>query len=127
MFPEFRDHDVTAIESRRNAEGLHLKARFPTRDALESFVESARDIANHVDTKRLYTDSRTTIGAAELTEKQAEALTRALERGYFDSPSRVTLAELADCSDVTPQTLSDHIRSGVKKVVRNAVRAESGE
>ncbi|MFT4889402.1 MAG: hypothetical protein ACI9YT_000311 [Halobacteriales archaeon] len=123
VFPEFREHDISAIESKRDVEGLHLKARFPDRDALESFVERVGDIARHVDAKRLYTDGGTSLVESMLTRKQRDALTVAFDRGYFDSPSRVTLAELAADRDVTPQTVSDHIRAGVKKLVENAVGA----
>jgi len=121
VFPEFREHGISEIESKRDANGLHLKARFPDRDALESFVENAEDIARHVTAKRLYTDGGTSVVEEALTRKQREALAVALDRGYFDSPSRVTLAELAADRDVTPQTLSDHIRTGVKKLVENTV------
>lgn len=125
VFPKFREHDITAIESKRDADGLHLKARFPDRDALESFVKSAGDIARHVEAKRLYTDGGTSLVEEALTRKQRDALAVALDRGYFDTPSRVTLAELAADRDVTSQTLSDHIRAGVKKLVENAVGSES--
>lgn len=124
VFPTFREYDVTTIETRRNANGLHLKARFPNRDALESFVESARDIARHVDAKRLYTDDRATHDESTLTRKQREALSLALDRGYFDTPSKATLADLASERDVTAQTLSDHIRVGVKKLIENAVSSK---
>lgn len=121
VFPMFREHGITAIESIRDVSGLHLEARFPDRDVLESFVESAQDIARKVAVKRLYTDGGTSIEKEILTQKQREVLSLALKNGYFDSPSGVTLDELADDSDVTSQTLSTHIRKGVKKLVKNAV------
>ncbi|MFW5919876.1 MAG: helix-turn-helix domain-containing protein [Halanaeroarchaeum sp.] len=121
VFPEFRKNDISAIESKRDADGLHLKARFPDRNALESFVDAAGDIARRVDTKRLYTDGGTVIDETALTTKQREALMLALDRGYFDTPSTATLADLAAERDVTPQTLSDHVRAGVKKLVERAV------
>jgi predicted DNA binding protein len=46
----------------------------------------------------------------------------ALDRGYFESPSEVTLAELATDLDITAQTLSRHIRSGVRKLVEDRFR-----
>ncbi|MFQ3293646.1 MAG: putative DNA binding protein [Halobacteriales archaeon] len=121
VFPTFREDDITAIESVRDVSGLHLEARFPDRDVLESFVGSAQDIARNVDVKRLYTDGGTPIENKILTQNQREVLSLALKNGYFDSPSRVTLDEIAAERAVTPQTLSTHIRKGVKKLVEHAV------
>lgn len=125
VFPTFREHDVTTIEAVRDADGLHLEARFPDRTALESFVDSARDVAKNVEAKRLYADGGTELQASTLTRKQHEALSLAMDRGYFDTPSKATLTDLAAERDVTAQTLSDHIRAGVKKLVENAVGTES--
>lgn len=123
VYPFFRDHDVTTIDSRRDADGLHLRARFPDRETLHAFLEMGEEIADTVEVVRLYAEDSTDGESDGLTRKQREALSRALERGYFDTPSRTTLEALAEEFDVTAQTLSRHIRVGVKKLVENAVEA----
>jgi|GEM_PF-4145665 len=45
VYPTFRENDVTEIESVRDSDGLHLKARFPDRDALSRLIESGKQIA----------------------------------------------------------------------------------
>ena len=125
VYPTFRENDVTEIESVRDSDGLHLKARFPDRDALSRLIESGKQIADDVEVRRLYVERQEPkVGEEELsslTPKQREALSVALERGYFETPSRMNLDELADEFDVSPQTLSTHIRVGVRKLVENRV------
>jgi hypothetical protein len=129
VYPTFREHDVTTREVRRDATGLHLKVRFPDRDALHAFLDSGEAIARRIQLERLSPapgdEDGTRFSAAGLTRKQREALTLAYERGYFETPSRVTLSSLAEDLDVTPQTVSAHIRVGVQKLVGAAVRSDS--
>lgn len=52
-----------------------------------------------------------------LTETQREALVLAYELGYFDSPSKVTLSEVADKLGITQQSLSSRLRRGHRQLV----------
>lgn len=125
VFPVFRDFNITAIESRRDANGLHLRARFPSRDALHAFRDTGTDIADQVEVTRLYGVEPIASTTELLTEKQWDALALAFSRGYFESPSEATLRELAVVFGVTPQTLSSHIRAGVRKLVEQVVETTS--
>lgn len=129
VFPLYRRKNITEMESIRDAEGLHLKARFPTRETLRGFVESGRQIAEDVDVRSIYVE-REAPGTEEgpdptLTPKQRDALSVALEMGYFDTPSQATLGDVAEEFGVTPQTVSTHIRVGVRKLLEDQVSSES--
>lgn len=138
LYPALRAHDAATLGLARDSEGLHVDVRFPDRGVLHAFLDSEVAAGRHVELIRLYeeptagtaaeaTGERTggsvpsRSGWATLTDKQREALTLAFERGYFETPSRVTLSTLAADLDVTPQTLSAHIRAAVRKLVANAV------
>jgi len=54
----------------------------------------------------------------ELTARQDQILRIALELGYFDFPKRIKLERLADRLGVTAGTLSEVLRRGVKKALR---------
>ncbi|MFC7046943.1 helix-turn-helix domain-containing protein [Halobacteriaceae archaeon GCM10025711] len=54
---------------------------------------------------------------ARLTEKERAAVERAVARGYYESPSRVSLQELADEFGITKQSLSDRLQSAESKMV----------
>jgi predicted DNA binding protein len=121
VFPTFRAHDVTTIEARRDADGLHLHARFPSRDALDAFLDAADHIAATATVDRLYRETAPAESATGLTDRQRDALAAAHDAGYFATPSEATLAEVAEDFGVTAQTLSRHIRVAVEKLVADAV------
>ncbi|MDS0293701.1 bacterio-opsin activator domain-containing protein [Halogeometricum luteum] len=50
---------------------------------------------------------------AALTEAQREALVLAYERGYFDTPREVTMAELGSELGITQQAVGSRIRRGI--------------
>lgn len=53
----------------------------------------------------------------ELTDTQREALVLAFERGYFDTPRKVSLEEVADELDITQQSLSSRLRRGHRRLI----------
>ncbi|NJE04621.1 transcriptional regulator [Thermococcus sp. M36] len=54
---------------------------------------------------------------SRLTPRQREVLIMAYRMGYFDSPRKVTLRELAAVLGLSPSTVKEHLRKGVKKVL----------
>lgn len=121
VFPFFRKHDIMALRVERTRTGLELRARFPDRSTLRKFLEMSRSVAERSTVERLFTETPTEPSTRELTTKQYEALSLAYARGYFDTPSQITLDELARELDVSPQTLSQHIRRGLEQIVGEAV------
>jgi len=53
----------------------------------------------------------------ELTETQREALILAYERGYFDTPRKASLEEIADELGITQQSLSSRLRRGHRRLI----------
>jgi predicted DNA binding protein len=53
----------------------------------------------------------------ELTDTQREALVLAHERGYFDSPRRASLEDVADELEISQQSLSSRLRRGQRRLV----------
>jgi predicted DNA binding protein len=68
---------------------------------------------------------------SSIPPRQREVLNLALERGYFEVPRDVTLAEIADEMDVTKTTASNHLRKAQGRLMEFLVRhvnlAASGE
>ena len=56
---------------------------------------------------------------ASLTEKQYEALTQALEMGYYGIPRKMTVKRLADMRGVPRSTLEEHLHKAESKVLRS--------
>lgn len=121
VFPLFRSHNVTTLETRRDATGLHVRARFPDRHSLQGFRIAATRISDRVEVKRLFSATDTPEVGSSLTQKQREALALAYEAGYFEIPSEASLEDVAEELDITPQALSRHIRAGVRAIIPEAL------
>ncbi|WP_225807710.1 helix-turn-helix domain-containing protein [Thermococcus bergensis] len=57
----------------------------------------------------------------KLTDKQLEVLLFAYKSGYFDSPRRVTLRELAQILGLSPSTVKEHLREAEKKILEELI------
>ena len=53
-----------------------------------------------------------------LTEREKEIIKEAYEKGYFDPDRKMSLTEIAKQIDVSPASLSDVLRRGVKKIIK---------
>lgn len=60
----------------------------------------------------------------ELTERQLEMLTLAYHSGYFERPRERTAKELADSLDVSPPTVTRHLREAERRVFSFVLDAE---
>lgn len=54
-----------------------------------------------------------------IPDRQREALSTALQLGYFDTPRRSTRDEIADRMDCAPSTASEHLRKGQRRVLQS--------
>jgi len=112
------DTDATVMQASGNSDWT-FRLRFPDHDKLSQFHSYVldRDIPIHIE--RTYTLSETTERGHRfnLTVEQREALVLALNRGYFETPSAVSLDELAHELDISRQALSTRIRRGNEKIL----------
>ena len=56
-----------------------------------------------------------------LTERQHEALSLAVARGYYESPRQVTAEELADELDISQPSMSSLLRRGERQLISSAL------
>lgn len=114
--------DAVILEVRGNEE-WSFRLRFPDHEKLSTFhnyiIENG--IPVHID--RTYTLSETTEYGHRfnLSQDQREALLLALRNGYFDTPSKTSLDDLADELGITRQALSNRIRRANEKVLTEAL------
>ncbi|MCS7121308.1 MAG: helix-turn-helix domain-containing protein [Archaeoglobaceae archaeon] len=54
----------------------------------------------------------------EITFREEEILKIALEKGFFDYPKRIKLEDLANELEISPSTLSEIVRRGLKKILQ---------
>lgn len=128
-----RDHDEDLIQGIAASEATVLEAtgderwvfrlRFADHDRLSEFHNFCTDhgIAIHVERTYTLTDRSEPGYRFDLSEEQREALVLGLRRGYFATPKETGLGEMADELGITRQALSNRIRRGNEKVLRETL------
>jgi len=121
------DADGTVLQA-AGEERWHFRVRFPGHDERSQFHDYVID--NDIPCRIGRTYPLTEVGRSDyrldLSTEQHEALVLALRRGYFTTPSEVTLDELADELDISRQALSNRIRRGNERVLREVFRSAVG-
>lgn len=102
--------------------GLWMRMRYPDREAFAAYHD-------HCETRGCsfeLTGLKGVDGSPEnvqgaLTTPQAEVLTAAVEKGYFDVPRRITMGDLATEFEISNQAASERLRRGLSNALRNGV------
>lgn len=127
---EWKKHTEGLIQALSETEATVLEAygdetwtfrvRFADHDHLTDFHNYLTDHDIAIRIVRTYTFTGESARRRDfgLSPEQREALVLALQRGYFATPSEVSLAELAEELDITKQAVSNRIRRGNEKVLR---------
>lgn len=100
-----------------------FRLRFLDHDKLSRFHNYVIEHDTNIHIERTYTLTEETERGHrfDLSEEQREALVLALRRGYFESPSGVSLDALAAELDISPQAVSKRIRRGNRQILRKAL------
>ena len=116
--------DGSVLEGHGTPDEWHFQLRFPDQERLTRFHEDVREWGIRLTVERTYQFASLDGdgNAFGLTEEQRVALTLALERGYFETPREVGLAELAGELDITRQALSRRIRRANRSVLETALQ-----
>lgn len=118
--------DVACLRGSGAADGWRFHLRFPDRETLAACYQCCeeRDLSLRVESVR----SPASTGPREpddvLTSGQREALTVALEAGYFAVPREATLADVAAELGVSDTAASQRLRRGVERLLRESLMRE---
>lgn len=115
------------IVSSNGTDGV-IATVLPDRETLRELVSDIRAVGGEASIRKLVslegdtdaTDLRT-FEMSSLTDKEHEALTVAVERGYYEQPPRISLAELAEFFDVSKQCLSERLNAAEAKMVTSLI------
>ena len=108
-------------------EGWEYRLRFNDHDRLSQFYNYCTDHDIDIHIVRTYTLTERTgsVRQFDLSNEQREAIVLGLRSGYFDTPSKVSLNELADELDISQQAMSNRIRRGTKQVLAESLLSSS--
>lgn len=98
-----------------------VRVRFEDHAGLAAFTVFCRDNGIDYTLDRVVAESTGPTNPFGLTDAQYETLVAVTERGYFDIPRRVTLAEIAADLGVSEQAVSERIRRGIAAVLERSL------
>ncbi|KTG08497.1 bacterio-opsin activator [Haloprofundus marisrubri] len=105
-----------------------FEVRADQRSDIAAFQQRCRerDIPVTLAALHALTPVETTTEAA-LTDSQLEALVLAYERGYFNSPRDVTMAELGDELGISQQAVASRLRRGIRQILGQTLTTLDGD
>lgn len=105
---------VPLLEAVGTSERWLFRIRGDRRDDVAAFYDRCQEWGVPVTMTELHSlTSRQRSREAALTEAQREALVLAYERGYFNTPRGVTMAELGSELGISQQAVGSRIRRGI--------------
>lgn len=131
--PVFPQNDcVVSIDSFRDG-ALFMSVTVPSRRELQSIVEELREREASVHLERILPleddqgEERTIeLDANAITEKQREAVEMAIREGYYDTPRRADLDDLAAKLGISRSAVSQRLNAAEAILVRELGAAETG-
>lgn len=124
-YPVAAEYDIQFLETTTTPQGSQTRARIPSRDALRAYREACEEQGLSFRLQRLYREAADDpTQAYGLTEKQYDALVRAHELGYFDTPRRISLEELAGEFEVSPSALGRRLRRAQDTLIWHTLRSD---
>lgn len=114
--------DGAILDAHGGTEWL-FQLRFDDHERLAAFYNYCMEAGVTIQIRRVFslTEEYRRGHAFGLTPDQREALVLAARRGYFETPSKVTLEELGEDLGISSQATSKRIRGGVEKLVDNGL------
>ncbi len=129
--PVFSKHDCLAsLEGFENGT-LFIDVAVPNRDVLSTVVAALREKEATVNLRRISSAAVETgtrmleLDADGITDKQREAVQTAVRDGYYETPRRADLSDLAEQLDVSRSAVSQRLTAVESKLVEALFRADS--
>ncbi len=120
-YPVLAEHDGVLLDTTGTHEGLEIRARFPSREALLHYRKACKEREVPFHLHSLYLEGRIRndgglTGPYGVTDAQRDAILCALDLGYFAIPRQTTLADVADELGISTQAVSQRLRRGQMNV-----------
>ena len=119
-----REAEGTILEARGDGQ-WQFRVRFPSHERLSQFHTYCGETELPITVDRTYTttggpNSRRRFG---ITREQREAITMALDRGYFETPSQVGLEALAAELGISRHAVSKRIRRANRAILQTVLES----
>lgn len=128
FFKGIVDLGANVLEARGIADTWEFELRFPSHENLSRFQEHCVNNDIPIDVKGLYNPTKPDAGPwFGLTDPQREALTRAVEEGYYSIPRESSTRSLADDFGISDQAMTERLRRAIINLVSNTLLVHEKE
>jgi predicted DNA binding protein len=129
LFRGMEKYDGQLLSAIGRPDTWQFELRFPDHGALSEFTEHCQNESVTLEATRVYNPTKPDAGPwYGLSEPQREAITLAVESGYYDIPRGCTTQELADKLGISDQAVTERLRRAIVALVTHTlVPAESSE
>lgn len=124
LVTEMIDHEGVILEASGRNDRWVIRIRFMTRDQFESFQRYFDEQGPAFQLEQLFTAKHPRHTRGDVTPQQQEALTTAIELGYFKVPREASIQEVADELNISHQSVSERLRRGTENLIRDMLAVE---
>ena len=110
--------EIPLIEATGTDEQWTFEIRGDERSDIAAFQQCCRELDIPITLTALHALTPVkTASEAAITDEQQEALVLAFERGYFESPREITMAELGEELGISQQAVASRLRRGTRRIL----------
>lgn len=121
---EMIDHEGVVLEASGRAESWRVRIRFLTREQFDDFHDYFEERVPEFRLEQLFSPEHPRHTRGDVTPEQLEALTAAVQLGYFQVPRDASIQAVADELGVSHQAVSERLRRGTENFVRDMLIVE---
>lgn len=120
-----KDREAQILGAVGQPDTWRFELRFPDHNSLNGFSTFCDDSNIHLEVDRIYNPTSPDAGPwYGLTEAQHEAITLAVEMGYYNIPRGCTTKELADEFGISDQAVTERLRRAIVALVTNTLNRD---
>lgn len=118
VFEGIKENHGQLLSAVGTSDTWDFEVRFPNHDALTEFTTHCETAEISLEATRVYNPTKPDAGPwYGLTDPQREAITLAVELGYYDIPRGCTTKELADELGISDQAVTERLRRAIAALV----------
>lgn len=115
------DSGIVLLQAEGQDDEWQIKLRFPSRSHFADFGAFYEEQGIDLRVVRLHDLTDPKMGRYDISQKQREALIRALEMGHFQIPRQASLEDIAETLDISPRAVSERLRRGQRNLISNSL------
>ncbi|WP_227376324.1 helix-turn-helix domain-containing protein [Haladaptatus halobius] len=121
------EEEGTMLAARGAEQSWHFRILVPERAALSRTYEHCQEHGLSLTIRNLYRLEDGRHGRFGLTKEQQEMLILAHEHGYYTVPREIDASDLADELGISHQAVSERLRRGHEKLMKNTLISKNAE